>query len=77
MVDNQDGEKCLARECTRKRHTRGLCASCYIQSRRMIAAGETTEAELMQRGLLLESKQGGHPPNPLRKEIEQSASPGQ
>lgn len=47
---------CIVPHCPRKLHRRGLCGACYRSALRMIAAGEVTELQLMQRGLMLPKK---------------------
>lgn len=42
---------CLTADCDRVVKTRDLCATCYVNARRMIAAGETTWVELESLGL--------------------------
>ena len=44
---------CLVSACDRKATRRGLCDSCRAEANRMIKREETTEAELIQQGLML------------------------
>jgi hypothetical protein len=44
--------KCLVDKCKNKMHSRGLCQSCLAAAWGKIYRGETTEAELIQLGLM-------------------------
>lgn len=69
----QQQTKCLCCEEPLKTdglNRRGLCPSCYMAARRAMAAGKTSEAELMRKGLLAKPLKGGRPPkNPLTKRV--------
>jgi hypothetical protein len=45
-------EKCLVPTCDSDGTRRGLCSSCRNAAKREIEAGRTTEAELIENGLL-------------------------
>ena len=45
-------EKCLVPTCDSEGTRRGLCSSCRNAAKREIEAGRTTEAELIEKGLL-------------------------
>lgn len=45
-------DKCLVPTCESEGTRRGLCSSCRNAAKREIEAGRTTEAELIERGLL-------------------------
>ena len=45
--------------CGRLAHRRGLCTTCKARRDRAIAAGETTDAELVAKGLRLPRKSKG------------------
>ena len=45
-------EKCLVPTCESEGTRRGLCSSCRNAAKREIEAGRTTEAELIEKGLL-------------------------
>lgn len=45
--------KCLVSACDRKATRRGLCDSCRAEANRMVKRGETTEQELIEKGLML------------------------
>lgn len=49
QIDPQ--KRCITPGCDRQKHIRGLCASCYIAARRMIADRKTTWEELESLGL--------------------------
>ena len=52
----QPDEKCLVVKCQNYRQARGLCSACYSTARGMIAAGTTTEEELLSKGLYLPAR---------------------
>jgi hypothetical protein len=54
-------QKCLT--CNKAALVRGLCACCRMAAQAAIGRGEVTEAELVRRGLMLEPKRTGRPPN--------------
>jgi hypothetical protein len=49
-----DATKCIIHGCGNKRYSRGLCQGCYSTARSKIKTGETTAAELIRKGLMLE-----------------------
>lgn len=59
---------CVAPSCGRRIYGRGLCRSCYVAARRLIAAGEVTWAVLEKRGLANPSRQRAE--NPLTSALE-------
>lgn len=42
--------KCLHPECEKQGHSRGLCLSCYMGARKLVASGKTTWGDLEQQG---------------------------
>lgn len=50
---------CLYHDCFNTRRTRGLCHLHYQAARSYIRGGRTTEASLMERGLLTPKGAGG------------------
>ncbi len=55
-------KKCLAPDCDGfDEGRRGLCANCYAQALRLIELGKVTREELVERGLMLPSRQGLRP----------------
>lgn len=49
--------KCLT--CEGRQYSRGLCKTCFIQARKLIATGETTDVALVANGLMKPSKGRG------------------
>jgi hypothetical protein len=55
---NIDEQSCLIRTCTNAARFRGLCSRCHQATRRAIRDGRTTEAELIERKMLLPAARG-------------------
>ncbi len=51
--------KCL--RCKRVQFARGLCRSCYEAARHLMRSGQKTEAQLLEKGLILPAKRMGRP----------------
>jgi hypothetical protein len=51
--------KCLVPTCESEGTRRGLCSSCRNAAKREVQAGRTTEAELIDKGLLLAKTRKG------------------
>lgn len=47
--------------CPNLTQVRGLCLRCYAEARRAILANETTDAELVEQGLMLPALPRGRP----------------
>lgn len=45
--------QCLSPDCPRDRQVRGLCRPCYRAFERAVAAGEVTEQQAVEAGLIL------------------------
>lgn len=60
--------KCLT--CERAAKARGLCDGCRQQARRAIRLGKVTEAELVERGLMLPDAR----PGAFTSALEQNAA---
>lgn len=43
---------CMTTDCGRVERSRGLCESCRVTARNEIKAGKTTEAELVELGMM-------------------------
>jgi len=56
-------KQCLC--CKRPREIRGVCRGCRRVQKKRIEAGQTTEAELIELGRLLPSKQGSRGVHPV------------
>lgn len=50
--DDSESRKCLVPSCDSEGTRRGLCSCCRNAAKREIDAGRTTEAELIEKGLL-------------------------
>lgn len=65
--------RCIVKGCSKEVASRGLCAACRSAAARMIENGETTEEELIERGLMLPNRQGHRPdPAAIRVALEKS-----
>lgn len=51
--------KCRTRGCDNVTHSRGVCQKCLATIRVAIAAGQTTDEELVSRGVMLPIKKRG------------------
>lgn len=60
---------CIVKNCKRRAKTRGNCDACDMAFRRMIAAGEVTDAELVERGLRRERWSKQRPGCPAREAV--------
>jgi len=60
-----DGLTCPC--CGRPAQNRGVCHGTYTAARRMVVAGKTTWADLIARGVVLESRQGQQKNSQQRK----------
>jgi hypothetical protein len=56
-------QKCLTFGCNSPALARGLCQCCRKAAAAAIGRGETTERELIKKGLILEPKRSGRPPS--------------
>lgn len=66
-------EQCIIKQCLGFASSRGLCPTCYNLARKMIKDGQTTEKELMQKGMMLESNK--QKISPFRAQFQLPAQP--
>lgn len=64
--ERKPSRKCTTEGCGRDHHAQGLCKLCWYGARRLVQSGETTEAELVEMGLMLPVDETRVPPSLFR-----------
>lgn len=62
-------ERCMVNNCNRLARIRGNCDACDMAFRRMVAAGDVTDAELVDMGLRRERWSKSRPGCPAREAV--------